>query len=347
MAISEGYSPFISFILDGPTNAQGKETPSLVVNDKEDCQPTSNAAGLLKLHHPFSHISFKRAATGDDEARHGPHATRQMPHSSVHRVYACQSDQTEVARQNQTGGRRRSRNSFATWPSRIGGLPNTRPHRADDGIPDKQAIKQIRNGVRLPVFEAWLHLLAKDGIGRGNTQRKAPLRCMRNRMESKSHGVLVDHYHADNGIFKAQAFVDACRQEGQGLTFAGVGAHHQNGIAECCIRELQDLARTMLIHANRQWPKCVDAYLWPYAVQMAAGVLNETPSLQDAQHRSPLQLFGNTKVAVNSTTTSHSDAPCTSLTAPCSPSYLSISGSSNGGSEYIWDDRLYTVRTWH
>jgi hypothetical protein len=33
---------------------------------------------------------------------------------------------------------------------------------------------------------------------------------------------------------------------------------------------------------------------------MAADVLNETPSLQDAQHRSPLQLFGNTKVAVNS-----------------------------------------------
>jgi hypothetical protein len=83
--------------------------------------------------------------------------------------------------------------------------------------------------------------------------------------------------------------------------FAAKGAHHQNDIAERRIRELQDLARTMLIHANRQWPKCVGAHhLWPHAVQMAAHVLNETPGLQDAQRCSPLQLFGNTKVAVNS-----------------------------------------------
>jgi hypothetical protein len=119
-------------------------------------------------------------------------------------------------------------------------------------------------------------------------------------MHAQSHGVRVEHYHADNGIFKAHAWVDACKQAGQGLTFAAVGAHQQNGIAKGRIRELQELARTMLIHANRRWPKGVDAHLWPYAVRMAADVLNETPSLQDAQHRSPLQLFCNTKVAVNS-----------------------------------------------
>jgi len=109
-------------------------------------------------------------------------------------------------------------------------------------------------------------------------------------MHAQSHGVRVDHYQADNGIFKTHALVDACRQAGQGLTFAAVGAHLQNGLAERRIRELQDLARTMLIHAHH----------WPYAVQMAADILNETPSLQDAHHRSPLLLFGNTKVAVNS-----------------------------------------------
>ena len=60
VAISEGDPPFISFNLDGPTNAQGKETPSLVVNDEEDRQLTSDAAELLKLHHRFGHILFKR-----------------------------------------------------------------------------------------------------------------------------------------------------------------------------------------------------------------------------------------------------------------------------------------------
>jgi len=56
VAISEGDPPF----MDGPTNAKGKETPSLVVSDENDRQPTSDAADLLKLHHRFGHISFKR-----------------------------------------------------------------------------------------------------------------------------------------------------------------------------------------------------------------------------------------------------------------------------------------------
>ena len=58
---------------------------------------------------------FVQAGTGDGEARHGPNAACQMPHPSVDRVYVRQNDQTEVARQNRTGGRR-SRKSFETWP---------------------------------------------------------------------------------------------------------------------------------------------------------------------------------------------------------------------------------------
>jgi hypothetical protein len=39
----------------------------------------------------------------------------------------------------------------------------------------------------------------------------------------------------------------------QQLTFAGVNAHHTNGLAERRIRSLQDLARAMLIHQHRRW----------------------------------------------------------------------------------------------
>ena len=60
----------------------------------------------------------------------------------------------------------------------------------------------------------------------------------------------ISAYHADNGIFKAREWVENCHQLQQGLTFAGVGAHHANGKAERRIRELQELARTQLIHAN-------------------------------------------------------------------------------------------------
>jgi hypothetical protein len=69
----------------------------------------------------------------------------------------------------------------------------------------------------------------------------------------------------------------ACQEKGQTLSFAGLNVHHQNGIAKWCIHTLQELARTMLIHADHWWPKVVTANLWPYALRMANDVLSETP----------------------------------------------------------------------
>jgi hypothetical protein len=53
-----------------------------------------------------------------------------------------------------------------------------------------------------------------------------------------SHGIRVKHYHADNGIFAAKQWMDNCRDSHQGVTFAGVDSHHQNGRAE---RKIQSL----------------------------------------------------------------------------------------------------------
>ena len=62
-------------------------------------------------------------------------------------------------------------------------------------------------------------------------------------------GVQVEHYHADNGRFAEPAFVDECKRCKQELTFCGVGAHHQNGIAERKIKDVTVIARTILLHA--------------------------------------------------------------------------------------------------
>jgi hypothetical protein len=83
---------------------------------------------------------------------------------------------------------------------------------------------------------------------------------------ARKHGVTIKNYLADNGIFKANLWVDDCKKKGQGLTFAGVNAHHRNVVAERRIHELQDMARTMLIHANLRWPESVTTNLWPYAI---------------------------------------------------------------------------------
>jgi hypothetical protein len=116
---------------------------------------------------------------------------------------------------------------------------------------------------------------------------------------SEERGVRIRGYHADNGIFKANKWVLACRTKGQSLTFAGVNAHHQNGMAERRIRLLQELARTQLIHASKRWPNCVTANLWPYALRMANSVLNETPSMQDKTRRTAQQIFSGTNVMPN------------------------------------------------
>jgi hypothetical protein len=47
-----------------------------------------------------------------------------------------------------------------------------------------------------------------------------------------SHGVHIKHYLADNGRLKDDLFTKIIEDKGQTISFCGVGAHHQNGIAE-------------------------------------------------------------------------------------------------------------------
>jgi len=64
------------------------------------------------------------------------------------------------------------------------------------------------------------------------------------------HGVKILHYHCDNGRFQDYAFKQACHNVRQQLTFSGVNARFQNGIAERSIRDLSESARKQLLHAR-------------------------------------------------------------------------------------------------
>ena len=48
----------------------------------------------------------------------------------------------------------------------------------------------------------------------------------------EARGIIAKAHHANNVIFKANDWVMECQSKGQPLTFAGVNAHHQNGLAE-------------------------------------------------------------------------------------------------------------------
>ncbi|KAI2504139.1 hypothetical protein MHU86_10339 [Fragilaria crotonensis] len=81
-----------------------------------------------------------------------------------------------------------------------------------------------------------------------------------------SFGVKICHYHGDNGRFSEKVFKSDCERQGQRLSFCGVNAHFQNGIAERRIRDLQDRARTMIVHAKHHWPDAITSNLWSYAL---------------------------------------------------------------------------------
>jgi Reverse transcriptase (RNA-dependent DNA polymerase) len=114
---------------------------------------------------------------------------------------------------------------------------------------------------------------------------------------ARSNGVNIHHYRADNGRFADNAWKEDVLSKGQRLTFCGVSAHHQNGKAEKRIRDLQDLARTSLLHANQRWPSAVTAQLWPYALRKANDSLNK--SVHPKHGNSPMELFTRTKVLPN------------------------------------------------
>jgi hypothetical protein len=112
-----------------------------------------------------------------------------------------------------------------------------------------------------------------------------------------SYGVKILKYHADNGRFAENVWKQAISEKNQQLTFSGVGAHHQNGRAEKRIRDIQDLARTSIIHAHRRWPSAVDNRLWPYALRHANHALNNTQF--PGEEKTPLEKFSRTDVAPN------------------------------------------------
>jgi hypothetical protein len=56
-------------------------------------------------------------------------------------------------------------------------------------------------------------------------------------------------------------------QKNQQMTMCGVNAHHQNGVVERRIRQLQDMTRTSLLQASMLWKDAINSHLWRYAMR--------------------------------------------------------------------------------
>jgi hypothetical protein len=111
--------------------------------------------------------------------------------------------------------------------------------------------------------------------------------------EARLCGVEIKRYQGDNGVFRSTEFEADLKKRGQTIQFSGVGAHHQNAVAERAIRTVTESSRTMLLHAAIHWPEEVSMDLWPFAWNYALWIWNELPNVKSRM--SPEENFCRTK----------------------------------------------------
>ena len=135
------------------------------------------------------------------------------------------------------------------------------------------------------------------------------------------HGVLINSYRADNGVFRANEFVAHIREQNQKLSFCGVNAHHKNRVAERAVRTVSECARALLLFAVCYWKDEITSDLWPMAVDYAVYLYNHLPNEKGI---APIDLFtgvtspryklrdyhiwGSTGICIGSSSTSWKEA---------------------------------------
>ena len=110
----------------------------------------------------------------------------------------------------------------------------------------------------------------------------------------RDFGVVLQSYVTDGGsAFTSKQYTAKLTTFQQIYRFAGVGAHHHNGVAERAIQTIMALARTMTLHSAIHWPEHADPSLWPMAVEYAIMLHNHIP--HPSTGISPHDLFTRTR----------------------------------------------------
>jgi hypothetical protein len=282
-----------TFDLDGPSTYTNRMLP-IVIEDEEERQPTNVSAEFLRYHQKFNHISPKRIQLMAKQ-RIIPYRLSKCP------IPICTACLYGKATKRKWRHKHSDNDHEAYVPTRPGEVVSI-----DQMISPTPGLVAQNTGMlttaRYKVATVFIDQ-ATDFSYVAIQKTTSAIETLKAKMmferAASDQGITIEAYHSDNGIFKSNAWQDSCTEKGQGLTFAGVNAHHQNGRAERRIKELQNLARTMLIHANKRWPDAITTNLWPYAVRMANDVLNATPSAKFPDGRIPLSSFSKSRVTIN------------------------------------------------
>ena len=108
---------------------------------------------------------------------------------------------------------------------------------------------------------------------------------------AESNGRKVKHCQADNAPFGAKDFRANIELNNQTVDCSGVGAHHQNGVAERATMTITQWAGSMIMHSILMWPDQAEnaVKLWPFALEHAACIWNHMPR-RDSRI-APIKLF--------------------------------------------------------
>jgi hypothetical protein len=87
--------------------------------------------------------------------------------------------------------------------------------------------------------------------------------------------------HAENSRFAGNSFMNDVEKSGQTLSFCGVNAYFQNGIAEKIIRDLQDQTRKQLLRNKAIWPRAITNNTLVYTLRNTNHFINSLPDKID------------------------------------------------------------------
>src|SRR6056300_23197 len=281
-----------TFDLDGKTTDGGPKP--VVIDEEEEKQATTAAQELLRYHHRFGHISFAKL--------------QNMAKQNIipQRLSKCQPPTCSACLFAKATRRQWRHKRRKYWTEKKQAQKPGEVVSVDQLISPTPGLVAQMTGIltKKRYTCATIYVDQFSGFGyvylQKSTNADETIKGKKAfEATAQQHGVTIRNYHADNGMFRSHKWVEECRRNKQGLTFAGVNAHHSNGHAELHIRSLQDLTRAMLIHHNRRWRMPGTVHLWPYALRMANDAINESPNLKDKLGRSPLQMFSNTNIQLH------------------------------------------------
>ena len=239
------HAKFLQGPVDEDESPRNKEDPyqlDLTIEsgrsmDAKGDMETSPSLGLLRTHQHFGHISFKKLQwMANQGVLPSPYATCKVP-----KCTACAYD--KMIRRPWRGKPEKDHETMDPKAMAPGELV------AVDQLvsPTPGFIAQMTGRLTTKRYKhATVYVDVASRYGYVHLQKSAgAAETVQEKNAFEAHmlsmGVRIRACNADNGIFRANKWLESCKSKQQSLTFSGVNAHHQNGYAERRIRELQEL----------------------------------------------------------------------------------------------------------